>query len=219
MNEHDPASPTNPGTTEPSPWAGPSASGADHPILVTPVPVRPAPVVFRPEPKRRGGPSAFALVFSLAALLCVGGVAFAAGRLSAPAAVASNGTGFQGAGNGRFPNASPGASFQPGGGGFGGGFGAGGVSVEGTVTAVAADGTITLKIANGGTLEVKTDGQTTYHNESGGSASDVATGKTVRVQLSRSALGGGGFGGGAGGPAASGQPVAQAATDILVVAP
>lgn len=205
-----------------SQWSGPTAGGAPAPGSAGyPIPVQPTPVLFKPEPKRRGGPSAFAVVFTLAALLCIGGVAFAAGRLTAPAAAAVTNPGTNPFG-GRFPNASfaPGATFAPGGnGGFGGL--TGGLSIEGTVTAVAADGTITLSITNGGTLEVATDGQTTYHNETAGKATSVTTGATVRVQLSRAAFGNGGFGGpqASGAPAASGAPTAQTATDVLVVTP
>lgn len=222
------------GTPAPSgsQWGGPTAGGAPAPGSAGhPIPLQPAPVLFKPEPKRRGGPSAFAVVFTLAALLCVGGVAFAAGRLTAPAAAAATNTGptgfgNNGFGNGRRPNASlaPGATFDPG--AFGnGGFGGltGGLSIEGTVTSVAADGTITLSLSSGGTLDVATDGQTTYHNETSGTAASVKTGATVRVQLSRAAFGNG-FGGpqapGASpAPDASGAPVTTTATDILVVTP
>ena len=67
--------------------------------------------------------------------------------------------------------------------GSGGGlFGAGGLTVEGTVTSVTSD-TLTLTTADGRTIEVKLGADTDYHQQAAGSASDVTTGSKVSVQL------------------------------------
>lgn len=156
-----------------------------------PVAPEPAPVV-RPraaQPQRRS--IASSLVLGLAAVIAVGGLAFAAGRLTAPTAAAAtgfNGTGARangGFGNGEFPRAS-GAP-----GGFGGLRGAGGFGIQGTVTAVASDH-LTLQLANGTTIDIPLTSSTTYHQQTAGSASDVQVGKQVQVQLERNAAGSGG---------------------------
>jgi len=131
-------------------------------------------------------------------------VAFAAGRATAPASTATNGRGFTGNGGAFGGTFGPNASGAPGRGGFGGAFAGGGLTIEGTVTAVTAD-SITLQLTSGQSITIPTDSQTTYHTRAAATASDVATGSTVLVQLSggRGTTGGGG---GDGGPAASGAP-------------
>jgi hypothetical protein len=90
-----------------------------------------------------------------------------------------------------------------------GGFGGGGVSIEGTVTEVTAD-SITIQLASGQTVTIPTSSSTTYHTRQTATAADVTAGSTVQVQLEggiRGAFGGNnGNGNGNGRPNASGQP-------------
>ena len=181
-----------------------------------PVPV-PAPVV---KPVKRQGRSGSVLL-AVAGLVAVAGIAFAAGRLTAPAAAAgSTGTN----GGGRF-GGFPGGSFAPGGfrgGGTGAGNfagGLGGIQLKGQVTAVSQT-SITIKLENGTDVTVPLDTSTTYHQATAGSASDVTVGSTVTVQPGTA-----GFGPGASpGPQASGAPgfgqiTFGPATDVTVVQP
>jgi hypothetical protein len=171
---------------------------APQPGVTVPV----APVV-RP---RRSSSRLLDVALLVAGLLAVGGVAFGVGRATAPVAAANGagtfrnggGTGFR-AGGSFDPNAAPGR------GGFGLG---GGLSIDGSVTAVSAD-SITLKLANGQEVTFSLDSSTTYHQATAGTASDVAVGDTVSVK----ATGGGRvFGqGGNGGAAASPAPDASGA--------
>ena len=114
----------------------------------------------------------------------VGGLAFAAGRMTAPATAAfPNG----GPGNGQFPGGGnfpggPGASFVPGAGGPGGFLGNGGVTLEGTVEAKDAD-SITIKLTNGETVEIALPSDTTYHTQTPASGARVQPGATVRVEV------------------------------------
>lgn len=121
-------------------------------------------------------------LLGLALVVAVGGVAFAVGRMTAPQTAAfPNG----GPGGGNFPG-GPGASFAPGasfGGGPGGGlFGAGGVTLEGTVESVSGE-TLTIRTADGQTVEVTLPEGITYHSQSSASSDDVASGSTVLVRV------------------------------------
>jgi hypothetical protein len=191
-----------------------------------------APVVPAPPPapaatsKTRSSRSLDAALV-VAAALAVGGVAFGVGRATAPTAAAADGVGTfrNGAGNffrpdGSFdPNAAPGR-----GGAFTLG---GGLSIDGTVTAVSAD-SLTLKLANGQQVTFSLDSSTSYHQATAGTASDVAVGSSVAVKVQGNGrFFGGGQGGGQGGqggaaaspaPGASGAPgaVRLQATDITV---
>ncbi len=159
--------------------------------MFDPEPVAPEPApVARPRvtpPQRRSVGTS--LVLALAAVVAVGGLAFAAGRLTAPPAAAA--TGFNGTrgnfGNGEFPRASGGT------GGLGGAFrgGGGGLGIQGTVTAITAD-QLTLQLTNGTTLNIPLSSSTTYHQQTSGSASDVQVGKQVQVQVTRNTSGNGG---------------------------
>jgi hypothetical protein len=149
------------------------------------------------------------VVLGLALVVAIGGVAFAAGRVTAPATAAAAARQGFGAGG-------PTASGAPGGFG-GGGAGAGGVALQGTVTAVTAD-SITLQLASGQSVTIPIDAQTTWHERTAATSADVTTGSSVIVQLQ----GGRGAGGqGNGGPAASGAPgraLGSASTVTLVPA-
>lgn len=163
-------------------------------------PFAPPPPVAPVDVRRRSGSATLVnVLLGVALVVAVGGVAFAAGRATAPSSVAA--TGRNGFGNGQFgfgPNAS-GAPDRGGFGGFGGFAGAGGVSLQGTVTAVSSD-SITLQLASGQTLTIPLDAQTTYHSRTAATAADVTNGATVIVQLT-----GGGRGLGLGNGQGNGQ--------------
>jgi hypothetical protein len=159
------------------------------------------------------------VVLGIALVVAVGGVAFAVGRASAPATAAAARTGFGTNGQGLLPGTGgPNASGAP-----GGGFGAaaGGLSIQGTVTAVGAD-SITLELANGQTVTIPTNAQTTYHQREAATPAAVTDGSTVIVQLEggRGAFNNGnGNGGQGGGPTGSGAPgrTIGPATTVTVV--
>jgi len=129
----------------------------------------------------------------LALAIAIGGVGFAAGRMTAPATANAGGNGgrfgngqFQGGGQfpgGYFFQGGPGGDGAGGNGGLRGIFGNGGASIQGTVDSVSGD-TLTLKLANGQTIQVSLSGTTTYHSQASASAGDVKTGGTVIVRLS-----------------------------------
>lgn len=205
-----------------APSAPPTEPFAQPLAPVTPTSPMPAPVRSRPS----GAGVLINVLLGLALVVAVGGVAFAVGRVTAPAAVAAGG-------NGRFGNGGPfaggpNASGAPGTGGFvGGGFGgAGGLSIEGKVTAVSAD-SITLQLAGGQTVTIPTNAETTYHSRQPATAADVTSGSTVQVQLQggRGFFGGGngsgntGNGNGNGRPSASGQPRTLPTAGSITVLP
>jgi hypothetical protein len=180
--------PSRPASPEPAPTLVPAAP--------TPVPAAPMEgATFSPQPVvpsaprvqvPPGKPSAgwLNVILVVAAVVAVGGVAFAVGRNTAPVATAgARGDGTFGGGN--FANRSfdPGASGAPGslGGGFPGG-GAGGFNLSGTVQSVTAD-TLTIATANGQTLEFTLGASTAYDTKSTAAASDVKVGSKVEVQL------------------------------------
>ncbi|HET9084973.1 MAG TPA: hypothetical protein VFN41_11290, partial [Candidatus Limnocylindrales bacterium] len=114
-----------------------------------PQPVVPTPVVPANQPPKRRANRVLDIALALAAVLAIGGVAFAVGRATAPAP-AQAARGFDGNG-GFFRN---GGSFDPGAGGgnaqgprfaFGGG---GALAIDGTVTAISPN-SITIKRADG----------------------------------------------------------------------
>jgi hypothetical protein len=177
--------------------------------------------VVAPRPR---GTSALSVLLGIALLIAIGGVAFAAGRLTAPSTATANGgaPGFA-----RGANGAPGAGGAPGygfgrGGGFGAGGGAGaggnaGVSIEGKVTEIASDH-LTIQLSSGTTIQVPISTSTTYHRQSDATATDVTSGSQVLIRVQ-------GRPGGAGAPAASGSPSASGnpgqlpgtATDITIV--
>jgi hypothetical protein len=167
----------------------------------------------RPVTRARGGRLLNAIL-GLALVVAIAGVAFAAGRFTAPAPASAgslpnggpgqffNGDNGKGNGNGNRGNAQGGP----------GGFLGGGFTLEGTVESISGT-TLTLKTASGQTIQVTLDGSTTYHAQTDATASDVTTGGKVQVRLT----GRGAFGGANGGPAASGAPSNLTATDVTVV--
>ena len=149
----------------------------------------------------------FRILLAVAALVAVGGVTFAIGRVTAPAAAATTrGNGFAagGFGAGAAAGASGAGALGVGRGGFGGG-----VLITGTVDSISGS-TMTLKEANGSTMTVNLAGTTTYHSQAAATAADVTTGKQVQVEVQVA----GGFGGAdnpAASPGAAASPAAGAA--------
>jgi hypothetical protein len=128
-------------------------------------------------------------VLAVALVVLVGGVAFAAGRATAPATAVGNGDGQFGgdfqrdAGSGGF------RQFPGGPNGMGGAMGGdarpgvpGTVAVQGKVMALTGD-TLTLQLLDGSTIEVAIGADTVYHRRAGASASDVAAGQDLIVEL------------------------------------
>ena len=210
------------------PAAGATQRPYDAPVYsAPPQPVVPTPVVPANQTPKRRSSRVLDIALALAAVLAIGGVAFAVGRATAPAP-AQAARGFNGNG-GFFRN---GGSFDPNaGGGNGGGprfeFGGGGgaLAVDGTVTAVSAD-SITIKRADGQEVTFSLSGTTSYHQATTGAASDVAVGDDVSVKVTPDGrfLGGGQNGGqggqnggqgGQGGATASGAPTLSA-SDVTV---
>ena len=168
--------PTRPVAPVPSPAPAPSAP-------VAPV----APVVAVAPPAKSGG--ILNLLLIGAAILAVGGVAFAVGRSTAPVGAFPGGGNFT---NG--PIVRPGGSFSPGAGGPGGFAFDGGLAIDGTVSSVDAD-SLTLTLENGEEMTFALDRDTTYHEATDAAPSDVAIGDGVSVTVD----GGGGIQGGNGG--------------------
>src|SRR5512140_3279105 len=138
---------------EPGPVPAASSPPFSHTVSTPP------PAVLAPPKK---ADRTFSILLAVGLLIAVGGVAFAVGRVTAPAQAAATTRG--GFGNGGFGNGGTGGAGAAGGGagGFGrGGFG-GGVLVTGTVDSVSGT-TMTLKEANGSTVTVNLAGTTTYH--------------------------------------------------------
>ena len=178
--------PFEPVTPEPA-QAGLTAQAPAASAGPTAPPAAPTPT----QPRRMGGISWVNAALALALAVAIGGIGFAAGRLTAPATLAAaNGIGRFGGGN--FPGGlGPNGGYFPGGGddnggGFRGLFGGGGASIEGTVESVSGD-TLTLKLANGSTIQVSLSGSTTYHAQASATSGDVKAGGTVivRVELNR----------------------------------
>ena len=167
---HDPATdlaPAEPTTVAPAAAPAP-VTAASAPVTATNGPL--ADVIAKPTSSSGRGTS---LLLALAAAIAVGGIAFAAGRLTAPAATASTGR----TGNGQFP----GGGQVPGDGqGFPGRQGFGGINLSGEVTAISAD-SITIKLASGSSVTIPLDADTAYHKATAASAGDVTVGSTVAV--------------------------------------
>lgn len=167
-----------------------------------PTPSSVEPVAAPGAPKRSAnGSRVLNIVLGVAFALAIGGIGFAAGRLTAPPATFANGIG-------------PGGQVFNGNGGNGGqgrqgGLFAGGPSIEGTVESVT-DTTMTIKTADGQTIQVALNGSTTYHAQTDATSNVVATGGKVIVRLDLGSFGGG--------PNASpGTGSGAAARDVTVV--
>ena len=178
MTSSSPFPPSEP--ARPPQLAEPAEPAFEPPVIQ---PVRPTP----PKHSNTGG-----YLLTLAAVIAVGGLAFAVGRVTAPAAAANTGTasGFGQGGFGQGSFASPNGSFVPGqGGAADGGFALRALATEATVTAVAADH-LTIEIGTSGqTIDVKTDAATTYHTQQAASASAVTAGSKVLLQFNAATAG------------------------------
>lgn len=199
-----------PNPLEPAPAVEPAPSAQPEPV----VPVAAGPVKGRGISNR-----ALNMMLGGALVLAVAGIAFAAGRMTAPAPTLVGGN---------FPGGGPfGGQVQVGGqvqgGGAQGGVngnGQGGIissgagpSIEGTVESIT-DTTLTIKTADGQTIQVALNGDTSYHRQSDASASDVVTGTKVLVRLDFRR------GGGPTGPSATAGPgggIGMTADDVTVV--
>lgn len=168
-------------------------------------------------PQRGGTRLGFGSVALVVALcVAVGGLAFAAGRLTAPPASRAAGFGgFGGRGGVGQEGAPSGAPF---------GVGSGGLRslvLRGTVTAVT-DGRLTIQLASGQSVEVELGADTTVHRQAPASSSDLAVGSSVLVQLAGGAGAGGqqgAFGGPAGSPGATGARQLGTAADVTILSP
>ena len=186
--------------TEPTPIAGtqPPAQAARTQALEPPAAATPAaspaasPPVVPARPARR---DPLPIVLALAALVAVGGVSFAGGRLTAPAAAVTGlpGTGQRGGqGDGQQGNGQGNGFGNGQGNGFGNlGRAGAGVAIKGTIAAVAADH-ITLRLDSGQTLDIPIDTGTTYHRQTSATSADVTTGAPVLVQMGSNVAGGAG---------------------------
>lgn len=131
--------------------------------------------------RRLAGISPVSLLLALAGAVAIAGVAFAVGRTTA-GTVATTSTGAQ---TGTVPGANGAA---PGGIADGQGddanrFRIGGTqTVSGTVVGLS-NGTLTLQLADGQTVQLTVGSSTTYHAQAAASASDVTTGSTVIVSV------------------------------------
>ena len=212
----DPFAPVEPGPQGGSPVPPASSSVPFSHTVSTPPPPVIAPV--------KKGDRTFTILLAVGLLIAVGGVAFAVGRVTAPAAAATTARGGFGAGG--FGGAAGAGAGTGGAAGLGrGGFG-GGVLVTGTVDSVSGT-TMTLKEANGSTVTVNLASTTTYHAQAAATAADVTTGKQVQVEVEVA----GGFGQDVPGaspgaaaipsPAASGAPTTRTITarDVTIVTP
>ena len=184
--------------------------------------LEPAPAALPPMPvaatKKSSRSGTIALL--VAGFIAAAGLAFAAGRLTAPAAAAGTTNGPTGGfrfGPGR--SLAPGQTF-PAGAQFGGGRAFGdGLTVRGEVTAIATD-SITIKLDDGTSLQIPLNGSTTFHQATSSSGEDVAVGDKVAVQAGTPTITDGGP---ASAPAASpgsggfGQFQLGPATDVTVI--
>ncbi len=148
-----------------------------------PVPTEAVPMTsVLPGSSRPAGAGWVNVALAIAIAMAIGGIGFAAGRMTAPSTLPVSA-----AGSGpTFGNGT-----GPGGGGFGG-FGGddggfrrelgSGASVQGTVQSVS-NGVLTLKLASGGTIQIALNGTTTYHSQAAATSSDVQAGGTVIVRL------------------------------------
>jgi hypothetical protein len=173
---------TNHETPRPEEPIQPAPAAPSATALQTSTPIGPVPAAVPSLKPRRNRWLDVAL--GLAAVVAVAGIAFAAGRLTAPQRTFGLGANFGANGTGAAPGSSPGTGFR---GGFGGT-----LALEGTITAMSAD-QLTLKLDSGQTVTVPLNATTAYHRQTAAGAADVQSGSKVLVQLQSSASGGGGF--------------------------
>ncbi len=162
-------------TMDPTPPAAPvpGPHSASNPVApVAPV----APVVAVPPRAKSGGILNLLLVG--AAIIAIGGVAFAIGRATAPANAFQRATGLSDGG----PIVRPDGSFGPVAGGPAGFALDGEIALDGTVKAIDAD-SLTLTLTNGEEMTFTLDAATTYREATDAAAADVAVGDEVSVKV------------------------------------
>ena len=170
----DPSQPITPVPTVAPPGTTPFPSPT--PAVAPVAPTAPVAPVLAVTPRAKSG-GVLNLLLIGAAILAIGGVAFAVGRSSAPASA------FPGVGSlTEGPIARPGGSFAPGAGGPRGFASNGGLAIDGKVTSVDAD-SITLTLGSGEEMTFALDGDTTYHAATDAAATDVAVGDDVSVKV------------------------------------
>jgi hypothetical protein len=204
----DDTRPTWTAPTTDAPSSAPPAQGA--PFTQAGRPVQPGPAVQPVDPvlvappapaSRRSGGMWLNLLLGAAALIAVGGVAFAIGRSTAPAPVGAAFLRGNAIANG---DLVPGGSFDPaagfgrrgdGQGGVGIGPGAlrGGASIDGKVTAFDGS-TLTITLDSGDEMTFDVTDDTTYHEATGTDAGSVTIGADVSVRLEAGGFGGPGDG-------------------------
>jgi hypothetical protein len=209
--EPQPAVPATPGAA-PSPTAAPTWSGeAMAPVQAV------QPVATPAKPKSGSSGRWLNVLLGVALVFAIGGVAFAIGRSTAPAAAATVRGNFPG---GFTPGANgPTGSFTPGanGGGFFGGRGGGGLAISGTVKSVDGD-KLTITTGNGQDVTLTTGDSTTYHTQAAASSSDVTNGAKVSVQVDIArGNGNGGNGNGGNGNGNGGAGLTGTASDVTII--
>ena len=166
--------------TTPSLPPTPPAEPTGAPVYAAPAESYQQPVI---QPVKAATPkrsNAGGLLLGVAAVIAVGGIAFAVGRLTAPAN-ASTAVGAAALGNAANGGFGAGRSFDPN--GNGGAFARRALTTEATVTAVGPD-SLTIQIGTGGqTIEVKTDASTTYHTQQPATANAITAGSKVLLQF------------------------------------
>ena len=132
------------------------------------------PVALAPRARSR---SLLDLLLVGAAILAVGGVAFAIGRSTAPAGAFPGVGGLGGGPIVRFEG-----SFDPDAGGPGGVALGGGLAIDGSVTAIDAD-SVTITLDDGQEMTFALDAETTYREATDATPADVAVGDDVSVKV------------------------------------
>jgi hypothetical protein len=202
-------------TSDNNPTPSPGPAPVWQPDVAPPLP-GPAFAVQAVKPRR----NRLDLLLALAAVVAIGGVAFAAGRITAPAGGPTRGPFSANGLPGQDTNRTGGT------GAFAGGNRVGGATaIKGQVVELTADH-LTLKLASGQTVQIALAATTVFHQEAAAAAGDVSTGRTVLVQLAPRTptpgqSPGAVFAPGQGGPGSSGGPgsfTLGAATDVTIVA-
>ncbi|MGO9179243.1 MAG: hypothetical protein ACLQBX_11345 [Candidatus Limnocylindrales bacterium] len=178
-------------------------------------PSTPTPFQVPTAPRTSGSSGAGRLPTTLAAIIAIAGLGFAAGRLTAPV---TTGSGAGGAGPGAGASGVTGfdptggfAPSGPGGAGQGAVAGGGAAALSGSVESVSGS-SLTLKTPSGASVTVELNSSTTYHRQTAATASDVSAGKEVLIQLSTGATSSS-----AAQPAASGTQPTVRAGDVTIV--
>jgi hypothetical protein len=182
--------------------SGRSSVSAGAPAPVTSAGPSPNPTPISPIPvKSRDSGKFVTYLLGLAVLVAVAGLAFAGGRLTAPAGASAQRPG----GNGAFTR--PTGSFAP----DALGVGNAGASLHGTVVSIDTS-SMTIKTTNGQSLVVTLSPTTTYHRSASASAAAITPGSTVNVGVT-------GFGQGSGAGGSPSSAPAISANDVTVVGP